>query len=340
MRDFDTAFTNTNGVPFPDTEAINASSPSATDGTEFVKILIDDGGGWGWKQALMTAAGLTPNGSAEAVGNSQALEAWEILFGIPDKFISGLVPNAAAEAEHDITISTGEARSAVASSLVRILLASALTKQIDADWVAGNNAGGLATGARSVADTPDADTWYHLFVIKNNSTGVVDGGYDTSLTATNLLTDATGYTEFRRIGSVLVDSSSNLIAFTAVETAGGGLHSQLTTMVRDFTESPPDTNEQTKTLPSIPTGIRVEADMTFTGIHTSDAFANFGGPDESLPLPSSALYDFKFAASNGSPTARTTILTNISGQMKYRVDTAAVTSVKAFIHGWIDSRRN
>ena len=67
------SFANTNGVVFPNTEAINATGSGATDGTEFVKIGIDHV--WGWSQALLNYAGLTPNGIQEADGASQLLEA-------------------------------------------------------------------------------------------------------------------------------------------------------------------------------------------------------------------------------------------------------------------------
>ena len=65
-------FTNTNEVVFPDTEAVNSSGAQATDGTEFVKIMIDN---WmfGRQQALLNHVGLTPNGVAEADGASQEL---------------------------------------------------------------------------------------------------------------------------------------------------------------------------------------------------------------------------------------------------------------------------
>jgi len=70
---YKTFFTNTNGVDFPDTESRNASGPSATDGTEFVKGMIDDM--WGARQALMNRAGLTPDGVSESDSASQFVEA-------------------------------------------------------------------------------------------------------------------------------------------------------------------------------------------------------------------------------------------------------------------------
>jgi hypothetical protein len=73
MINYLASFVNTNSVAFPDTEAINATGPSTTDGTEFVKIMIDDE--WGARQALMNYAGLTPDGVTEADGTSQFVEA-------------------------------------------------------------------------------------------------------------------------------------------------------------------------------------------------------------------------------------------------------------------------
>ena len=72
MIRYETFFTNVSGV-FPDAVAVNASGPSAIDGTEFVKGMIDDE--WGARQAIMDYAGLTPDSVSEAAGASQFLEA-------------------------------------------------------------------------------------------------------------------------------------------------------------------------------------------------------------------------------------------------------------------------
>lgn len=73
MINYLSSFTNTDGNSFPDTKGINASGAGATDGTEFVKIFIDDL--WGARQAIMDHAGLTPDTVTEAPGTSQFLEA-------------------------------------------------------------------------------------------------------------------------------------------------------------------------------------------------------------------------------------------------------------------------
>ncbi len=62
--------------------------------------------------------------------------------------------------------------------------------------------GGLDTG--SVA----ADTWYHVLVGHNTSSGNVVGTFSTTLSK------PAAWDDYRRIGSVLTDSSSNILGFT------------------------------------------------------------------------------------------------------------------------------
>jgi len=80
MIDYDASFTNTNGSAFPDTLAVNVTAPGAGDGTEFVKLMVDDI--WGRAQALMDYAGLTPDGVTEAPDTAQILEAIGLGFGV------------------------------------------------------------------------------------------------------------------------------------------------------------------------------------------------------------------------------------------------------------------
>lgn len=71
MKDYST-IPNTSGS-FPDVVSQNATGPGETDGTPYIKQVIDDL--WGARQALMDYAGLTPNGSQETSSNSQFLQA-------------------------------------------------------------------------------------------------------------------------------------------------------------------------------------------------------------------------------------------------------------------------
>ncbi len=121
-------------------------------------------------------------------------------------FIDGLIlSNNSSDNEHDIDISVGECIDSTNS--IKINFDSILTKQIDANWQEGSNLGGFPSGL-----TLSTNTWYHVFVI-SKADGTVDAGFDSSLDASNLLDDATDYTYYRRIGSVLTDASSNIIQF-------------------------------------------------------------------------------------------------------------------------------
>jgi hypothetical protein len=72
-------------------------------------------------------------------------------------------------------------------------LATAITKQLDATWAVGTNAGGRDTGA-------SADGTWYLWLIKRPDTGVVDVLFSLSATAPTM---PSNYTLKRRIGAVI-----------------------------------------------------------------------------------------------------------------------------------------
>jgi hypothetical protein len=81
MQDYAASFANFSGS-FPDILAVNASGPSATDGTEFVANMINDSM-WGVWQMILNRAGLTPNGVLESDSASQIRDALHKGFGAP-----------------------------------------------------------------------------------------------------------------------------------------------------------------------------------------------------------------------------------------------------------------
>jgi len=121
------------------------------------------------------------------------------LAGMETGEIHGLeISNNSTDPTNDIDIATGSARGANGND---IFLTSGLTKRIDASWAAGDGNGGFPT-----ALTLTSGTWYRVFLIYNN--GTVDAGFDTSATAANLLADASGYDDYRRVGWVYWNGSS------------------------------------------------------------------------------------------------------------------------------------
>lgn len=81
MINYQTSFVYTDGVPFPNTKTINATGAGTANGTELVKKFGDNI--WGITQALLYAAGLTPDSVTEAPGTSQVLEAIRKISGSP-----------------------------------------------------------------------------------------------------------------------------------------------------------------------------------------------------------------------------------------------------------------
>lgn len=90
---------------------------------------------------------------------------------------------------------------------------SAFTKTT-AVWAQGNGNGGRPASVPLAANTS-----YATFIISTPA-GVIDFGYDTSITATNLLAAAAGagFTRYRRIGYVHTDGSSNIRPMTNIGT--------------------------------------------------------------------------------------------------------------------------
>ncbi len=115
--------------------------------------------------------------------------------GLPPGYIDGLECSHAADTDHDITIAAGSCRDS--SDTYDCKLASALTKQIDVAWAAGDTAGGMI-------GTLAANTLYLLGLLRNNTTGALDAGWNITATAPS------GWTWMRTLMFYHTDSSSNI----------------------------------------------------------------------------------------------------------------------------------
>ena len=150
-------------------------------------------------QTLTIASGATIANSGTATG-----------FGaFPKSHIGGLICSRDTDTDHDTNISVGSCRDYADG--VDMTLSTTITKQIDVNWAEGDDAGGFPSGLSLAADTR-----YNVFVIHKTSDGTIDAGYDTSATAANLLSDASGYSGYRLIGSVLTDGSSNILEYIQI----------------------------------------------------------------------------------------------------------------------------
>ncbi|MBS4052678.1 MAG: hypothetical protein KGZ69_15980 [Methylomonas sp.] len=257
---------------------------------------------------------------------------------LPKGYISGLViSNNSSDAGHDIDISVGECRDS--SDAANLAITSVLTKQIDVNWVAGTNAGGFPSSL-----SLSANTVYHFFMIRNSSTSVVDAGFDTSLTAANLLT-ASSYDQYRRIGSVITNGSNTIIAFKTIESAGGGLDFLWTDPPLDVDVTNPGTSAVTRTL-SVPTGINVVAKMNVicrsaVAANSSVYLSSLDVNDEASSVTAAPLATVTHNASAATDVgAQARVRTNTSAQIRSRQSgSTANTGFKIATLGWEDHRR-
>lgn len=130
---------------------------------------------------------------------------------IPRLAIQGLTYQVnGTDATNDIDIAVGGAMDATSTRMM--VLETALTKRLDANWVVGNNQGGLDTGSAS-------DTDYYIWLINRSDTDVTDVLFSTSATTPTMPADY----NYKRLIGWFKRASSTIVAFKTFETAGGGL---------------------------------------------------------------------------------------------------------------------
>jgi len=240
--------------------------------------------------------------------------------GLPAGYIYGLgLSNNATDATNDIDIAVGKARDITDTE--DMILASALTKRLDAAWAVGTNQGGLDTGSI-------ANTTYHVWLIKRSDTDVVDALFSTSATSPTM---PTNYDYKRRIGSIIRLSA----AIKAFHQDGDNF--VWDTPIRDIDNATLTTSSQTETL-TVPNGIVVNAMIVASGYKTGDGINIYVRALDQVDL-TPAFYtnmNIRSTASSENITALT-VKTNTSSQIGARADNT-VTRFIIITKGWIDAR--
>lgn len=271
------------------------------------------------------------------VSNSNAAQFAEadVLLALLQNYISGLTLSNAADTAHDITIATG----AAADSTNAFIMAnpSAMTKQLDATWAAGTNAGGLFSGATAVG----AGGSYHVHMIRKTSDGSVDFGFDSSATAAN---KPAGYGNYRRVGSIKLDGSSNIIQFTQY-----GDDFIWTVPIVDVDATNPGTSAVTRAL-TVPSGVKFRArfwggGFTGTSSNLGIFFSSLDQTDTAPQNPATAALTAPVntsVATSGTAEWRMVelnIWTDTSGQIRSRLSASGVADhIGIITNGWMDLR--
>lgn len=114
----------------------------------------------------------------------------------------------AADTDHDITFDKGKARDS--TDLHNLIATAAMTKQIDAAWAAGNNAGGMDTSS-----VGNSLIYYMHMLGKSGDAAAYDFLFSLSRTAPTL--PGSGWDLFQCIGFVFTDGSANILAFKQMQ---------------------------------------------------------------------------------------------------------------------------
>jgi hypothetical protein len=230
--------------------------------------------------------------------------------------------NNVSDATNDIDIDVGEAASTEAAPVLMVL-ASSLTKRLDASWSVGTNQGGLDTGSI-------ANTTYHLWLIRRSDTGVVDALFSASATAPTM---PTNYDQKRLIGSI-IRASGAILPFVQ-----SGESFELKTPIRDVNASSTGTSAVLRTL-SVPTGRVLEALFNVRldsaggeAVYISNPAVNDLGPSSSAPLSTLG------GSTSASITIKSRCFVNTSAQVRSRMAVGGATETLSIATlGWVDRR--
>lgn len=125
-------------------------------------------------------------------------------------YIQGFqITQSSGDTNHDLDFNVGVVVDASTDVVIRNTN-TAFTKAFDANWVAGDGNGGMASGAAAMA----ADATVHFFAI-SKADGTVDFIGDDNIAGTNISADvsAGGYDNVALVTSTILNSSANFLDF-------------------------------------------------------------------------------------------------------------------------------
>lgn len=233
--------------------------------------------------------------------------------------------NNATDTNNDIDTEAGEAASEEANPVLMVL-ASAITKQLDAGWVVGTGQGGLDTGSKANS------TWYYRWLIQRSDTGVVDVLLSASATSPTM---PPSYDRKRRLpGAFRTDSSGNIEGLTQ---AGKRFYWKAIRGL-DFSGAA-SVGASTNHTISVPPGYRVTADVNAQigssaggygfRLHCPDIATGISAGG-SAPLASLTAEDGAGSYTGG----QVLVLTNTAAQISSTANGAE--SLRIYTNGWIE----
>lgn len=264
---------------------------------------------------IVTATNAANDAAAAATAAAAAVGGQGAIFGLT-------LSNNVTDANNDIDITAGSAKDSTGA--LTIILASGITKRLDAAWAVGSGNGGLDTGSKASA------SFYHMWLIMRSDTGVEDVLFSLSATAPTM---PANYDYKRRIGCVVTNGSSNIFAFTQIgdrfiyaAPSANAVNASVTTSPANLTLS-------------VPTGINVEA--IFRVLFTSATAQNFFLVQEMSETSAAA------NATDGNVSLSVEVASQFAaGEFRAMTDTSGRVRVSStangnywlLVKGWIDRR--
>lgn len=213
------------------------------------------------------------------------------------------------DTDHDINVTAGARADSTKARMLS--LAAEYTKQIDATWAAGDDAGGLSSSLTAPAN----DTWYNIFLVEIG--GLIDVLFDTSPVCANGVTDHS-VTAYALVESVLTDGSANIIGFKDI--AGDIVWDD---PPQDYANAAPGTSRVTVTL-SVPPDRNVKAKGSVVYSNGSgDGILYMSHPDvddeaASWTAGPGGIAGTKTTAANLWTATQWELITNTSKQITFR----------------------
>ncbi len=236
-----------------------------------------------------------------------------------------ILSNNGSDADHDIDIAAGVVWDD--SNTTQIDL-GALTKQLDATFAEGTNAGGFASGE----SLPTSGT-IHLWAIAK-ADGTADVFSNDNATSGLSPTLPSGFTLKRRIGSLLTDGSANIVGFLQ-----NGRFFARESQVNLYNVSLGTTGAANVSA-GTPSGLKFEARFN-AAIRLSGNACQllYSDPDTTDVAPSTTIFSIygqqSASGANGHGDGEQNCFTNTSGQVRRRGTNTLITCAASAV-GWTD----
>ena len=244
---------------------------------------------------------------------------------LPVGWLYGMtLSNSATSATNTINISAGSTRDELNS--VDIRLVTGISKSVGALW-SSSGTGGLDTG------TVTANSWYHVFAIRNGTSGAVSVLLSKSLTNPTM---PVGWAAKRRIGSFLTDGASAIRQFRQA----GDSFQFVTPPELVASASLASQSRQLKTV-AAPLGLKIQTEIMFLVIGSSAG--SFSARDGDLPLGPGSGSDTQvfYRQGGGAPTGAHAFVVWLTTDVQSRIavyDETGITTLRLFTRGYMDRR--